>query len=168
MANIIQAVITSGGREALAKSFGGPSGGFDYSFGLYFKIGTGAFISSVSGGFEPVTPDPALTDLQAATSGIFYYQKTFVGGDILFISPATIQFRAFLDLGEANGDSGVEPDTAIGVDGPKNSASLAGDPPKFFELGIFDPQDVMVAYGTFPGETKLGTKTLNHLVSVNF
>jgi len=31
-----------------------------------------------------------------------------------------------------------------------------------------DPQDVMVAYGTFPGETKLDSKTLNHLVSVNF
>jgi hypothetical protein len=87
---------------------------------------------------------------------------------MLFISPATIQFRAFLDLLEANGDSGSEPDTPDDQDGPKNSSSLGGDAPRFFELGIFDAQDNMVAYGTFPGETKLDTKTLNHLVSINF
>jgi hypothetical protein len=167
MANQIQAVLTNVGRAALAQSFGGVSGGFQYSYGLLFQIGTGAWVSQ--GGQEvPVAPDPALTQLQAETSGIFYYQKTFIGGDILFISPSTIQFRCFLDLAFANGDPSIEPDTGPNADGPKNSSGLGGNPPIFFELGIFDPQGVMVAYGTFPGETKLPTKTLNHLVSIIF
>jgi len=170
MANVIQAVVTNGGRAALAKSFGAVTGtGYLHSWGQYFHIGTGAFADTgVSGGLEPVTPDPALTEVQAETSGIFYYRKTFETADVLFIGPATIQFRAFLDLTEANGVIANEPDTGAGADGPKNSSSLGGEAPIFFELGIFDPQDVMVAYGTFPGETKLDSKTLNHLVSVNF
>ena len=60
MANIIQATITNAGHEALAKSFGGPSGGFDWSFGDYFKIGTGGFVVIGGGCKEPATPDPAL------------------------------------------------------------------------------------------------------------
>lgn len=168
MANVIEAILTNDGREALAKSFGGPSGGFPWSYGLLFKIGVAAFQNVGAAGLQPVAPDPALHDLQAATSGLFFYQKTFIPGDILFISPASIQFRCFLDLPQANGDPNAEPDTALGVDGPKNSLSLSGQPPTFFELGVYDPQGIMVAYGTFPGETKLITKTLNHLVNVNF
>ena len=167
MANVIQAIITNVGREALAKSFGGVSGGFDWSYGVYFKIGTAAYIDNGSD-LEPVSPDPALTDIQSTTSGVFWYRKTFDGSDILFISPATIQFRCFLDLLEANGDDSLEPDTGATADGPKNSPSLSGGTPKLFELGVFDNLDRMVGYATFPGETKLDTKTLNHLVNFNF
>jgi len=167
MANIIQAIITDDGREALAKSFGGVSGGFDWSYGNYFKIGTGAFFDTGID-LEPVTPDPSLSDIQSVVSGIFWYRKTFEPSDILFISPATIQFRCFLDLEEANGDISEEADTLPNQDGPKNSASLGSAAPKFFEIGVFDKQDKMVGYGTFPAETKLNTKTLNHLVNFNF
>jgi hypothetical protein len=66
MANIIQATLTNKGREVLAKSFGGVSGGFDWSYGEYFHIGTGAYTDS-GDGLEPVTPDPALTEIQAVT-----------------------------------------------------------------------------------------------------
>lgn len=167
MANIIQALITNDGREALAKSFGGVSGGFQWSYGEYFKIGTAGYID-VGPNLEPQTPDPSLSDIQSTVSGTFYYRKTFEASDILFISPATIQFRAFLDLEEANGDDGIEPDTGANIDGPKNSPDLGGDTPTFFEIGIFDAQDQMIAYGTFPAETKLDSKTLNHLVNLNF
>lgn len=167
MANIIQAVLTNTGREAIAKSFGGPSGGFSYSFGQYFKIGTAAH-TEVSGQDQPLPPSAAYADIQSVASGVFYYKRTYQAADILFINPATIQFRCFLDLAMANGDIGDEPDTIPALDGPKYSASLGGNAPVFFELGIYDTQDVMVAYGTFPGETKLVTKTLNHLVSINF
>lgn len=167
MANIIQAIMTNDGHAALAKSFGGPSGGFAYSYGMYFKIGTGAWVS-VGGQQQPVTPDPALHDIQAATSGIYWYRKTFQPSDLLFVSPATMQFRAFLDLTQANGNPLNEPDTPTHQDGPKNSSTLGAAAPIFFEIGIFDANDVMVGYATFPGETKLDTKTLNHLISVNF
>lgn len=167
MANVIQALLTNVGRAALAKSFGGPSGSFQWSYGKYFKIGT-AMHTLVSGQEQPFPPDATFTDVQSVTSGVFWYRHTYQSADILFINPTTIQFRCFLDLNQANGDTGVEPDTGATIDGPKNSSSLGGNPPIFFELGIFDPQDVLVAYGTFPGETKLNTKTLNHLVNINF
>lgn len=167
MANIIQAILTDDGREALAKSFGGVSGGFDWSYGVYFKIGTAGYVDTGMD-LEPVTPDPALSDIQSGVSGVFWYRKTFDPSDILFISPATIQFRCFLDLEESNGDISEEPDTPANQDGPKNSGSLASQAPKFFEIGVFDAQNKMVGYGTFPAETKLDTKTLNHLVNFNF
>jgi hypothetical protein len=168
MANTIQAIVTSTGREYLAKSFGGVSGGFSWSYGQYFKLGVLGYIDN--GTFlEPVTPDPSLTDIQSSsTSGVFWYRKTFDPSDILFVAPSTIQFRCYLDLAEANGDPIEEPNTGSGIDGPKNSGYLGGEPPKFFEVGLFDLQDKMIGYGTFPMETKLDNKTLNHLVNVNF
>ncbi len=162
-----QAVITNDGHDALAKSFGGPSGGFQWSFGQYFKLGTGGFII-VSGCMQPANPDPTLHDIVASTSGLFWYRKSFTPSDFLFISPGGIQVRCFLDTPQGNGNAGLEPDTPNNVDGPKNSAQLAGNAPTYLEVGIFDLQDVMVAYGTFPGETKLSTKTLNHLVLLTF
>jgi hypothetical protein len=167
MANVVQAILTNAGHQALAQSFGGPSGGFSWSYGQFFKIGTGGW-SIQNGEKEPVTPSAVLTDIQAVTSGIFWYRKSFSAGNILFISPSTIQFQAFLDLAYANGNSSLEPDTATAIDGPKNSSSLSGSAPEFFEIGIFDAQNNMVAYGTFPQEVKLNTKTLNHLISINF
>lgn len=167
MANTIQAVMTSGGRAALAQSFGGPSGGFQYSYGKYFKIGTAGFQSSPQGNV-PQNPSAAYTDIQSVVSGAFWYRQTFDVADILFISPFTIQFRCLLGAADANGNPLLEPDTGAVDDGPKNSAWLSGDAPIFFEIGLFDDNDVMVTYGTFPGETKLNTKTLNHLVNINF
>lgn len=165
MANVISALLTNTGRAALAQSFGGPSGSFQWSFGQVFKIGVAMHTQDVSGQDQPIAPSAAFTDIQSITSGVFWYRKTFQPSDILFVSTATIQFRCFLDLAEGNGDVS---DTGGSVDGPKNTSSLGGGAPVFYELGIFDPQSVMVAYGTFPGETKLNTKTLNHLVNINF
>lgn len=167
MALVISALMTNKGREALAKSFGGPTGGFSWSYGQYFKIGTAAH-TEVSGVDEPLPPSAAYLDIQSVASGVFWYRKTYVPSDILFISAATMQFKCFLDLADANGNPLDEPDTLTNQDGPKNSSSLGGNAPVFFELGIFDAQNVMVAYGTFPGEAKLSTKTLNHLVNINF
>jgi hypothetical protein len=165
VANVISAVLTNSGRAALAQSFGGASGGFSWSSGKYFKIGTAMYTQGVSGQEAPLPPNASFTDIQSAASGVYWYRQSFVSSNILFISASTIQFQCFLDLTYGNGDVA---DTATSVDGPKNTSSLAGNPPVFYELGIFDAQGVMVAYGTFPGETKLNTKTLNHLVNINF
>lgn len=167
MAVSAQALMTNGGRQALAKSFGGPSGGFLYSYGQYFKMGTAGWQSGPSGPV-PQNPQPSYTDIQSIVSGVFWYRQTFQPADILFVSPFTIQFRCMLDASSANGNPMIEPDTPSNQDGPKLSSSLSGDAPVFFEIGLFDENDVMVGYGTFPGETKLNTKILNHLVNVNF
>jgi hypothetical protein len=167
MPNTIQAIITNIGHAVLAQSFGGPTGSFSWSYGKYFKIGVSGFVI-VSGQEYPNTPDPTLTDIVSSTSGTFWYRETFQSSNLLFIAPSTIQFQCFLGLTQANGNATNEPDTASGVDGPKNSATLLGGAPEFFEIGIFDPGNNMVAYGTFPGEVKLSNKTLNHLVSINF
>lgn len=167
MPNIVQAEITNAGHTALAKSFGGPSGGFSYSYGNYFKIGVDGYII-VSGQKYPMTPDPTLTDIISSTSGDFWYRSTFSGSNLLFISPSTIQFQCFLNLTMANGNPVDEPDTASNVDGPKNSSTLSGAAPEFFEVGLFDENNNMVAYGTFPQETKTNAKTLNHLVALVF
>ena len=163
MALVISAVLTNSGRQALAQSFGGTTGGFSWSYAKYFKIGVANYTGS-----EPNAPSVLATDIYSVASGAFYYRKSFIPADVLFISPSTIQFRCFLDTGDANGNSFNEPDTASSADGPKNSSTLAGNAPVFYELGIFDPQNVLIAYGTFPGEAKLNTKTLNHLVNINF
>ncbi len=164
MALVVSALLTNAGREALAKSFGGATGGFNWSAGKYFKIGVSARME-VSGQDQPLPPNAAYTDIQSVGAEGFYYRKTFIASDILFVAPATIQFRCFLDLEDGNG---TEADTAVDADGPKATSTLAGSAPVYYELGIFDDQDVMIAYGTFPGETKLNTKTLNHLVNINF
>ena len=167
MANSVQTILTTAGHEALAKSFGGPSGGFSWCYGKHFKMGTLGYVLVGTEKF-PATPDESLTDIQSSVSGTYWYRKTFQASNILYISPGIMQLQCFLDLGEANGNVVNEPDTGVMVDGPKNSAWLSGAAPEFFEIGIFDPQDVLVAYGTFPREVKLDTKTLNHLVSINF
>jgi hypothetical protein len=165
MALVISATLTNKGREVLAKSFGGPIGSYNWSYGKYFKIGTLGF-EDVGGDDHPKTPDPALLDLESSVSGSFWYRKTFEVSDLLFVGPGTMQFKCFLDLLEGNGTN--ETDTAVNLDGPKNTSWLSGGVPTFFELGVFDNEDNLIAYGTFPGEVKLNTKTLNHLVNVNF
>lgn len=166
MAIQVQAVITTKGREALAKSFGGALGSFPWSFGSYFKVGVSGYLE-IDGQRVPQTPDPSLLDLQSVGEGTFWYRKSFTAEDVLFIAPSGIQFRCFLDIEEGNGE-GVSPDTAEGVDGPKNTQSLGGDNVSFFEIAVFDSQGNMVAYGTFPEETKTRSKTLNHLITLNF
>lgn len=167
MAITIQAVMTNKGREVLAKSFGGSLGSFSWCYGKYFKIGTSAY-QVVNGDQVPKSPDAALTNIESQGASKFWYKKSFVAADILYISPSSIQFRCFLDLAQANGNSSQEADTAVTADGPKNSASLSGETPSFFEIGIFDNSDNMIAYGTFPEESKLSNKTINHLVTLNF
>lgn len=167
MPNIVESVITNIGHQVLAQSFGGPSGSFSWSYGQYFKIGVDGYIS-VAGQNYPITPDPTLTDIISSTSGNFWYRSTFSGTNLLFISPSTIQFQCYLDLTEANGNPVNEPDTVSGADGPKNSSTLSGASPEFFEIGLFDANNNMVAYGTFPQETKTSAKTLNHLVALVF
>lgn len=153
--DLIQGVFTDAGREAFAKSFLGPLKRPPYgeSYAKYFKIGEGGYILGPGGTKQPKTPDPSRTDLESESDPTLYtFQKNLIVADLNFQICDSVPFavvRTFLDYSEGNDDG-------------------FGSNPEFFELGIFDEQDVMLFYATMPGETKNAAKTLNHFIHINF
>lgn len=83
-------------------------------------------------------------DGSVITAPFFVFKKSFVGVDLTFLGTGTgvCTAVAFLDFIEGNDDG-------------------FGGNPEYFEIGIFDTNDVMVAYGTYPGETKVSTIQFN-------
>ena|GEM_PF-4712449 len=140
-------VMTTVGRAALAKSFG-KLGGNDGSHAAYFRIGTGGYIDTGSGRI-PKDPSEALAEIEAVTGAMFYFEKALTPSDFVFVAPSIIQIRCRLDGIEANDDG-------------------FGEEPEFFELGIYDDQDVLVAYTTFPQQTKASNKILTNYVQCYF
>lgn len=146
---IIQAVITNLGREVFAKSFLASLSGYPQTRVSYFQIGMGGFVQTVNGRI-PKNPDPARTNLEATGApGSLIFQKSFGAADVGFGPPSFANLTLFIGLNEANDDG-------------------LGNPPKFYELGVFDDLNNMMAYGTFPEETKTNSKTLNHVVTIVF
>ena len=152
---VIQGVFTDTGRAAIAQSMLGPlvRPPYNETYFTYFKIGTGGYLLGPGGSKQPKTPDPSLTDIESdSVSGLFEYEKTLTASDLSLEVDGTITYaklRCFLDYTEANDDG-------------------SGNSPEFFEIGIFDPNNVMLIYATFPGETKNASKTLNHIIKANF
>lgn len=145
---ILTGIFTSKGRETLAKSFG-QIGGFPYTNAVYFKIGMGGYI--VSGdGRVPKAPNPALLDIEATgAAGDFFLQKNLVTTDFTFIAPSTMQVRCRVEPTEANDDGN-------------------GNAPRFFELGLFDANNNLLIYSTFPEQTKQANKILTNFVQAYF
>lgn len=87
-------------------------------------------------------------EVRKAAEPLFTFRKDLTDLDVLFSSaiPAVTEVLANVAGGEANA-----------VDNP------AGTNPKFFELGIFDANGVMVLYMTFPMEEKVLGVQLNHI-----
>lgn len=149
MANIVQAVLSDSFRAKLAEIYSNttPWAAIDS-----FKIGCGGWASTPSG-HQPVVPDKVLVDLTAGTgiyTGSYAYvftKNSFTS--IAFIAPQQVQVVCTVDVGEANDDG-------------------FGNPPEFFELGIFDADGVMLAYSTFPMEVKTADKSLEHVVIIDF
>jgi hypothetical protein len=147
---ILTGVITNKGRETFAKAFGRVGTGVE-SYAFKFKFGEGGYIQTPT---SRVPKDPqdgiTLLDVEAAsTPGLFYITKNFVVTDLIFIAPSTMQCRCRLIQTEGN-DNGF------------------GDPPRFFELGIFDQLDNLMAYATFAEQTKTASKILTNFVQVVF
>lgn len=150
----LQGVFTDIGRAALAKSFLGPLKRPLYaeSYAKYFKIGVRGYQLGPGGTKQPKTPDPSLSDIESVTLGAYYFTKDFTVDDLDINIDGSITYAkitAFLDYSEGDDDG-------------------TGNSPEFFEVGIFDDQDVMLIYATMPGETKNASKTLNHIINVNF
>ena len=156
MASVLQGVLTDLGRQRLAKSLGA-EGGFDLVKAVKFAYGEGGFTVTGSGRV-PKVPNPGITEMEAGSivtplppADNFRYEKFFTPADITFIAPFTIQFRCKLNPSEANLDLDTPP-----------------GPPKFFELGLYDAQNNLIAYTTFDEQTKTATKSLITFVQVVF
>lgn len=123
----------------------------------YFRIGEGGFISTVGGVRVPDDPDEGSgystrTDVVATTAvmadpGLRYFEKALLPGDLTDDGVSTLVVRCFVDLAEGN---------------------WAPRKPTYFELAVFDGNNVMIAYGTFPEEEKDNTRTLLHNMKITF
>jgi len=137
-----------------------------------FRIGEGGWIDPGTGR-EPRTPvdslrrlDNNLQDLDCIVDGTraaldqryaaderYYFQKTVTTADMSFISPSKLEVRCKVEATEANDDG-------------------FGNAPEFWEIALYSehPQFVgeylMVAYGTFPQQTKTSAYPLLNLVRI--
>lgn len=169
---VIPAVVTAQARERWPKMFGGLQAFKQIAF---FRIGEGGWIfNGLTMQREPRVPDPNLVDLDLISdqtrlpinkrynvSETFgYFEKALVGSDFTFESPSTLKVSCFLTFTEYNAKN---LGTALVYD--------MGGPyavPELWELGLFDQDGVMVAYGTFPKQEKDGTKQIENIVRVTF
>lgn len=168
---VINGIVTTSAREAWPKMFGGL---LPFSQIAYFRIGEGGW-QDLGGGRERRTPSTAYTNLDlvldparalmdqrySGAESFGYYQKALVGSDFVFESPTILKIRCFLDYGEYNTKGAAGASLVYNVGG-------LGVAPELWELGVFDSANNMVAYGTFPKQTKDGTKQLENVVRIAF
>lgn len=151
MAQVVSAVVTNVWRTKLAQIYAGAA---SFSLPLSFKIGEGGW-TNPGGGQEPIPPSATLTDVTASgypTGSQYIFTKNLTGADLTFTSPTRLQIRCFVAQAEANDDG-------------------SGNAPEFFELGVFDASGgagTMLVYSTFPIEIKTDSKSLEHLIYVDF
>lgn len=151
MAQVVSAVVSNGWRAKLAQIYAGTA---SFSQPLSFKIAEGGW-TNPGGGQEPIPPSATLTDVTASGYPVgsqYIFTKNLTGADLTFTSPTRLQIRCFVAASEANDDG-------------------SGNPPEFFELGVFDGSagaGTMLVYSTFPIEIKTDSKSLEHLIYVDF
>lgn len=89
--------------------------------------------------------------LHKAAAPFLTFRKLLSPVDVIFSSaiPAITEFTAIVLAGEAN-----------------LNQLLAS--PEFFELGVFDANNVMMFHMTFPLESKTGAVQLNHIIELIF
>ena len=159
MAEII-AIVPTGGLlsiiAGLANLVTGP-------YVSYFKYGEGGWINP-GGGRERRDPLDlthgayAFTDLDAvedlargvpryAADERTVFQKSVGPAGISVIGGSQIRVRCLLDFGDFNDDG-------------------YGNDPELWEVGLFDQYDNLLAYGTFPLQTKNITKQLENFVNI--
>lgn len=89
--------------------------------------------------------------LHKAAAPFLTFRKLFSPADVIFSSgvPAITEFTAIVLAAEAN-------------------ANQLLATPEFFEIGIFDANNVMMVHMTFPLESKTGAVQLNHIIELIF
>jgi hypothetical protein len=154
MAQSVAAVVSDIFREKLARIYVDDAGLGAFSLPFQFKMGEGGW-TDPGGGKEPLPPDATLTDVTAGTGmyvspGDYIFTKALVpASDFTFVASTRAQIRCLTLTGEANDDG-------------------YGNPPEFFELGIFDAAGNMLVYSTYPLEVKTASKALEHIIFIDF
>lgn len=80
----------------------------------------------------------------------FVFKKIFTGLDFVFEGDGSMRATVFLDFLEGN------------------SGGFGGGNPEYFEVGVYDADDQLIGYGTYPGETKTAAIQFNKLVRIAF
>lgn len=165
---LVNAIITDKAREVAAKMYGSL---LTFQPVAYFRIGEGGWIDPGGGRVRRDPPDRTFTNLDITldparaaldkrynvAENFGYFQKTLTGLDFTFEGPSTLRVRCFLDFGEYNTKNAAGATLVYDVGGPYTS-------PEMWELGVFDAGNNLLAYGTFPKQTKDGTKQIENVV----
>lgn len=120
--------------------------------GLWYQVlgVTDNLTLTLSAPFAGVT-SPGPEAASRADEPFLVFKKTFTGADVLFegVGTARTIINTLVDFTEANADQ-------------------LANPPEFFEIAVFDNNNVMLCYGTFPEEIKTPAKTLSNVLKYQF
>lgn len=151
MSGIIEGIFTDEGKVQIRNSIAGSLIGAPHTRIVKFKIGEGGFVTTAGGRLpnDPLSREGE-NDIEAnITNGLYFFEKAFTPTDISINPDGSIRFDVVVEYAEAN-DNGT------------------GDDPTFFEIGLFDQDDNMIVYATFPEETKNLSKRLIHHTDLYF
>lgn len=153
MAVEVVGIIPYKARQTWAEADAGT--GVGHSRFAQFKIGCGGW-EDVGGEKVPIDPTTKydLEDLDCIENAgsypvesRFHFDKALSVSDISYEADRKSRATCVVSFTEANDDG-------------------YGNPPEFFEIGIFDQNGVMVVYGTFPKETKTPDKELEKEIRI--
>lgn len=166
---VIPAVVTNLARERWPKMVGGL---LAHKVISKYRVGEGGWIfNGITLQREPRVPDASLTDLDIITDAsrpliskrynvaenFGWYEKNLNAGapDFVFEPPTTLRVSCVLDNAEYNLENAGT--LVYDVGGPYVA-------PEIWEIGLYDQDGVMVAYGTFPKETKTAAIQIENFV----
>jgi hypothetical protein len=169
---LINAVVTDRAREIWPKMFGSI---LSFSPVSYFRIGEGGWHDPGTGRVRRDPPDRTLLSLDLIADparaiidrryfgfeSFGYFQKSLTPSDLVFEGTSTLRIRCFLDFGEYNTKNAAGATLIYNVGG-------LGVSPEMWELAVFDAANNMLAYGTFPKQTKDVTKQIANEVRIVF
>lgn len=169
---LVNAVITDKAREVFPKMLGNL---LPFQPVAYFRYGEGGWVDPGGGRVRRDPPDRTFTDLDIildvgrpniskrynVAENFGYFQKTLLPSDLVFEGPSTLRVRTFLDFGEYNTKNAVGATLIYNVGGPYLV-------PEIWEIGVYDANNNLLAYGTVPKETKDGTKQIENVVRLVF
>jgi hypothetical protein len=149
VASVLQGVVTTVGRNKLAKAFGQIGTGI-FCIAHHFKYGEGGYVV----GSSPKVPKTPTESSVFESDDIIYYAsdiKPLVAADFTFIEAlSTIEIRCRLTPGD------------------ENMSSITNSTPKFMELGLFDADGDLIVYTTFDEQTKTSSKSLTTYLQIVF
>ena len=169
--SLVNAVVTDKAREEWPKQFGGL---VPFQAISYFRVSEGGW-ENPGAGRQRRIPDKSFLNMDLVLDparpiisrryfgfeSFGYFQKALTPGDFVYEGPTTLKVRCLLDFNDYNTKNAVGTTLIYNVGG-------LGVSPEVWELGLFDANNSMVAYGTFPKEIKNVSKQIENSVRIVF